>query len=112
MLEDEKFDAGDNHWVVTYWEQVMGAGEISDEFLSQISPINHAKKVTAPVLIIAGREDKVVPYYQSKNMYNALRKADKDVEYTLIRNVGHHFRHAEMREKLLTEIDKFIDKHL
>jgi dipeptidyl aminopeptidase/acylaminoacyl peptidase len=112
MLEDEKFDAGSDHWVVTYWDKVIRSSNYSDSFLDDISPINHVDKVQVPVLIIAGREDKVVPYYQSKNMYKALKRADKDATYTLIRNVGHHFRHAEMRVKLLQEMDTFLNIHL
>ncbi len=112
MLKDEKFDAGSDHWVVTYWDKVIRSSNYSDSFLDDISPINHVDKVQVPVLIIAGREDKVVPYYQSKNMYKALKRADKDATYTLIRNVGHHFRHAEMRVKLLQEMDTFLNIHL
>lgn len=112
MLEDEEFDAGDDHWVVAYWNRVIRSGDVSDTFLNDVSPINHVDKVSVPVLIIAGRDDKVVPYYQSRNMNTALKRADKDVTYKLIRDVGHHFRQADSRKKLLKEIDGFINEHL
>ena len=45
------------------------------------SPVHFADEVIAPVLLIGGTDDNVVPFRQTKKMYKALKKAGKDVSF-------------------------------
>ncbi len=112
MLRSERRDHGRNHWVISYWEDVMAEGDARREKLKSISPANFAQNVTAPVLLLHGNDDTVVPYRQSTRMKNALERAGKDVKLVKLQGEDHWLSVADTRMKTLVEMDKFISEHL
>ncbi len=62
-----------------YWDRYIGTSDKNDPALAAISPIAHVSAVTAPVLLIHGRDDTVVPYEQSDVMESELKHAGKSV---------------------------------
>ncbi|MEL7113908.1 MAG: prolyl oligopeptidase family serine peptidase, partial [Pseudomonadota bacterium] len=108
----ERRDYGRNHWVVSYWEDVMAEGDARRDKLKSISPANFAANVTAPVLLLHGNDDTVVPYRQSTRMKNALERAGKDVRLVKLQGEDHWLSVADTRMKTLVEMDKFISEHL
>ena len=112
MMDEEKKNHGSDHWVVSYWETVISNGEFDDDHLEQISPINHVKNIKAPVLLIHGELDKVVPFEQSDDMYDELKDEDKDVTFVELEKGDHHLSKAKNRMKALKSIDTFIKKHI
>lgn len=111
MLEDEESDYGSDHWVVSYWQDVISKGEVDEDHLAQISPINHVDKIKAPVLLIHGEYDKVVPFSQSDDMFDEMEDADKDVTFIELDEGNHHLSKAENRMIALKAIDAFLKKH-
>ena len=111
MLSWEKSRYGRNHWVVSYWEKIIGESKSEREKLKAISPTNFADNFQAPVLLIHGRDDTVVPIRQSKEMYKALKKADKAVELITLKGEDHWLSSSETRLALLKEVDQFLQKH-
>lgn len=111
MLRSAKAKHGRNHWVVSYWENIIGDPKSQREKLTAISPINFANSVQAPVLLIHGKDDTVVPIRQSTAMYKALKKADKPVEFVTLKGEDHWLSRTETRLALLKEVDKFLDQH-
>tara|TARA_B110000902_G_scaffold154368_1_gene177250 strand:+ start:1593 stop:2462 length:870 start_codon:yes stop_codon:yes gene_type:complete len=111
MLSSQKFKYGRNHWVVGYWGNIIGDSKSQREKLRAISPINFAERFQAPVLLIHGKDDTVIPIRQSKAMYKALKKADKPVEFVTLKGEDHWLSGSETRLALLKEVDKFLDKH-
>ena len=65
------------------------------------SPVNFASSITVPMLILQGRDDKVVPLAQADGMVAAMRAAGADVEYVVYDGEGHGFR------KLANVIDEY-----
>ena len=59
------------------------------------SPINHADKLTRPMIFFQGLDDKVVPPQQSEVMVSALRAAGVPVAYMTLEGEGHGFRKAD-----------------
>ncbi|MEO1322674.1 MAG: prolyl oligopeptidase family serine peptidase [Pseudomonadota bacterium] len=112
MLSSEKRQHGRNHWVISYWEDVMAEGDARRNKLRSISPANFAENVAAPVLLLHGNDDTVVPYEQSTRMRNRLRSADKDVELIKLKGEDHWLSGAETRLQTLVEMDRFITEHL
>ncbi|TAP40678.1 S9 family peptidase [Alteromonas sp. KUL49] len=112
MLKQERRDHGSNHWVVSYWEKNISKGQFAEDHLEQISPINHIDKITAPVLLIHGEHDLVVPYDQSEEMFDALEDADKSVEYILLDEGDHYLRNYQNRMQTLQAIDAFVKQHM
>ena len=112
MLKQEKYDFGEDHWVVSYWQDVIANGEIEEEFLKNISPINFVEKVQVPVLLIHGTRDKIVPFRQSKYFVDEMEDADKEVEFVELKKGNHHLSSAENRMKAMKAIDKFLKQHI
>jgi dipeptidyl aminopeptidase/acylaminoacyl peptidase len=89
----------------------MLIGEDMDERKAN-SPIIYAGNINSPVLLAHGTEDKIVYYNQSEDMYNALKKADKDVTFLKLKDETHHLEDVKNRVALFEAIDNFLDKHM
>ena len=68
------------------------------EFLAEISPNNHADKITAPLLVAQGQNDPRVPVTESQQIVRDVRSAGYDVWYMNALNEGHGFRKKENRD--------------
>ena len=58
------------------------------------SPINKVDQIHAPLLLLQGTEDKVVPPSQAESMFEALRDSGRPVALRLYPGEGHGFRSA------------------
>lgn len=112
MLEDEERDYGDDHWVVEYWQDIIAKGEVDEDHLEQISPINHVEKITIPIMLVHGTRDKVVPLHQSENMADELEDMDKPVEFVELKKGDHYLSKGHNRMKALEAIATFVAKHI
>src|ERR1700722_7448122 len=72
-----------------YWDRFMGTADQHDPALTAISPIEHVAAVTAPVLLIHGRDDTVVPFEQSEVMLSALKHAGKSATLVTLKHEDH-----------------------
>ncbi len=74
------------------------------------SPINHVEGIDAPVLILQGLDDRVVPPDQATSMRDALRERGVRVDYEAFAGEGHGFRQAEtIRRVHDLELDFYRD---
>lgn len=112
MLAQEKRESGSDHWVVSYWEDVMAEGNARRKKLRAISPYHFADQAQAPILLLHGDDDTVVPYSQSTRMRDALRRADKSVELIKLKGEDHWLSVADTRLQTLREMDRFLSEHL
>lgn len=112
MLRDERRDFGSNHWVVSYWKNAMADGDARRKKLQSISPANFAENATAPILLIHGDDDTVVPYEQSTRMKRALERAGKSVELIKLKGEDHWLSVAETRMQMLEAMDRFLMTHM
>jgi len=78
------------------------------------SPITHAAKLAAPLMIIQGTNDVRVKRIQSDRMVEALRKANGPVDYVLLEGAGHQFRNWGWKTRMKTyrKIERFLAKNL
>ena len=75
------------------------------------SPIYHAEKVTSPILLWTGTEDKNIVWEQSMEFYLGLRRNNKKV-IALFYKDGHSFDSRINREDLYIRISDWFDYHL
>lgn len=61
------------------------------EFLESISPLNHAEKITKPLLVASGRNDPRVPYTEGEQIVANLRARATPAWYMLAKDEGHGF---------------------
>ena len=92
-----------------YLDTVLGSDE--QELRAQ-SPVNHADKITASVLLIHGDEDIRAPSYHSKKMRSALKKAGNEAEWLYLGDVGHGAFSIKNRTKIYESILTFLDQEI
>lgn len=112
MMRQEQRDHGKDHWVVSYWNRVIKNGDVEDNFLEKISPINYVKQVKAPVLLIHGARDEVVPFDQSEEFFDEMEDANKVVKLVELKKGNHYLSKAENRMKAMKAIDAFLKQYL
>jgi dipeptidyl aminopeptidase/acylaminoacyl peptidase len=112
MLATERREHGDRSRTVTYWESLIGDPDKDRDAIDAVSPALHADRFTAPVLLIHGASDTVVPIRQSEVMNDALKNAQKSVQYIRINGDDHSLVDNDSRRIVLTSLGEFLDKHI
>lgn len=97
--------------VIRYWNRFMGGDGFNDASLDQRSPARLVEGITAPVLLLHGRNDTVVPYEQSEIMHEAMRRAGKEVVLTPLDGEDHWLSFPTTRRRMLEETVTFVEKH-
>jgi len=94
-----------------YWLRFMGADGVHDERLADISPAAHADQVQAPILLVHGKDDTVVPYEQSLLMAEALKRAAKPYLMVTLNHEDHWLTHGATRLQMLQAVMDFLEKN-
>ncbi|MBA3050108.1 prolyl oligopeptidase family serine peptidase, partial [Brevundimonas sp.] len=100
-----------NNEAVRYWSRFMGGDGPGDRSLDARSPARLVAGADAPILLIHGRDDTVVPIEQSRLMAQALRAAGKPVEFLELEGEDHWLSRADSRRQMLTEAVRFLEQH-
>lgn len=108
MYEDS--DVAENKLAKKYWQEQIG--DPNKDNLRVISPVNFAGKITAPVLIIQGKEDERVPQSQARSMIAALEKAGRPPESLFLGNLGHSYGREKDRKAIFSAMAAFLEKNL
>jgi dienelactone hydrolase len=107
MLQQSSSDSSERR----FWDRYMGVTGPSDPVVQQISPIKHIDAVNVPVLLIHGKDDTVVTFDQSRDMYDAMKHAKKDVEMVTLKNEDHWLSRSETRLEMLQASVAFLRAH-
>ena len=97
--------------VVRYWNRFMGAARLGDRDLDRISPAAQAASADAPILMLHGRDDTVVPFEQSRILADALRRAGKPHVLVELPSEDHWLSRASTRQWMLNETVRFLEQH-
>lgn len=111
MLGSELRDGGPDG-SYRYWRKVIGDPSRDAERIDAVSPINLVANYKAPVLLIHGTDDLVVPTKQSDQMESALKKAGKDVTYMKLPGDDHYLSNSGNRRAALEAMSSFVTKHI
>jgi acetyl esterase/lipase len=76
---------------------------------NRASPITYVSRDAAPMLIVHGDADPLVPLQQSVELYDALKQAGVDVQLHIVKGGGHGTGFPSDVGKLVV---KFFDEHL
>jgi dipeptidyl aminopeptidase/acylaminoacyl peptidase len=101
---------GDESNSFFYWRDSIG--DSLDARIAEVSPSRAARHVRAPLLLLHGTNDSVVPIAQSEMMANALKSAGKSFEFVRLDSEDHWLSASATRVRLLTEIEKFVTPYL
>ncbi|HZC19845.1 MAG TPA: prolyl oligopeptidase family serine peptidase, partial [Rubrobacteraceae bacterium] len=93
-------------------EPEYGSLERDREFLEAISPIHKAEKITAPLMVIHGKNDPRVPVGEAEQIVEQVRRNGGAVEYLLYEDEGHGLAKLKNRLDAYPKIVAFLDEHL
>ena len=102
-----------------YWEPMrkmmheMVGDPVADEAMFKAcSPVMHADRIQAPLLIAQGARDPRVNVNESDQMVAAMRSRGIEVEYLVKQNEGHGFSNEENRLEFYSAMEQFLGVHL
>lgn len=90
----------------------IGDVRMNKEEFAQVSPLQHAQAISAPVLLMHGVDDERVPIAHAKKMRKALQKHNKDVEYFEFEDEGHGLNYAYSKVIFFEKLEAFLAKHI
>ena len=93
-----------------YLDGLVGPYPADRETYLDRSPIHHLDQLSAPILLLQGREDKVVPPNQAELMADAARAKGLPVALLMFDGEGHGFRRAETIRASLEAQQSFLGR--
>ncbi|HEY2179288.1 MAG TPA: prolyl oligopeptidase family serine peptidase [Caulobacteraceae bacterium] len=94
-----------------YWNRFMGGDGPKPLDIAAVSPAKLAGSADAPILLMYGHDDTVVPPRQSIEMANALKKAGKPVEVQVMPGEDHWLSRGATRTAMLQAAVAFVEKN-
>jgi dipeptidyl aminopeptidase/acylaminoacyl peptidase len=112
FVKSRKRKFGTDSETYKYWLQAIGDPKVAEDKLAAASPARLAASIRAPVLLVHGTVDDVVPYAQSELMKRALDKAGKPTELISLKGEDHSYWSDYNEKAWLIAIDRFLWQHL
>ncbi len=84
-----------------YLDSLIGPYPARRDLYVERSPINFTHKLSRPMILLQGAEDKIVPPNQAEMMFEAVRAKELPVAYLLFEGEQHGFRKAENKKRAL-----------
>lgn len=81
------------------------------ETWNAVSPLRAAERADAPIMLIHGRDDTVVPYSHSLRMADALDDEDKSHVMVTLDGEDHWLSLSETRQRMLNAAVAFVQEH-
>lgn len=99
------------HSSLRYWTDYLGVATPDGPLLKRLSPWDQASKETAPILLIHGEYDNVVPKVQSERMASRLKALKVPSTYLALAQEDHYLSHPSNRERMLEATLNFVMEH-
>ncbi len=88
-------------------------GPLTDEeFLKEISPITHAERIKAPLLVVHGENDPRVPVEEARQIAETIKARGGKVELLIFPDEGHGISKLSNRLTFYRRMVEFLDEHL
>lgn len=97
---------------VDYWTRQIGDPEIDPDGVRAMSPIHQIDRMQAPILLLHGDTDSIVPAEQSFLMADALEAAGYDYRSRTIRGAGHDLETPISLARTLALMEAFMGEYL
>jgi dipeptidyl aminopeptidase/acylaminoacyl peptidase len=92
-------------------KRYVGVQSTSASSLQTISPAAQVQKIRAPILLIHGKDDTVVPVSQSESMAASLRRAGKNVRFEMLEGEDHWLSRSETRLRTVQLVAAFLEEN-
>ena len=108
FLKARRRKFGGDSEIYTYWVKQIGDPERDAERIAAVSPALLVDRVKAPILLVHGDADDIVPFDQSEDMKKLLEKAGHKTRLIKIEDEGHSDWSTENERMVMTEVEKFV----
>lgn len=126
ITQTDRFKAAIGHAAISDWYSFYGQTDIpqylkwgfeghawdNPETYRKYSPFDHVKKVTTPLMITHGEQDRRVPIAQAEQYYTALKKRGVETEFVRYPREGHGIREPNHVIDLVGRQLEWFDRHL
>lgn len=92
--------------------ELVGDPKTDAEMLEANSPLKQAARITRPVLMAHGRQDRRVPFEHGEALHAALRRHGAEVEYLRYPEEGHGFALDKNEIDFWTRVEAFLVRQL
>jgi dipeptidyl aminopeptidase/acylaminoacyl peptidase len=106
------FKPQNNRWDesrINYFGKTVGTDKAE---LNRYSPTLLAERITAPVMLVHGGQDKVALVENAEKMRDALTRAGRPPEWLLASGEGHGFYTIKNRTEFYQRLEAFLAKHI
>lgn len=102
------------YWAPAKRELVLRVGDVEQdaELNRRISPLFHAERIQAPLMVLQGANDPRVKIAESDQIVAAMRARGRPVTYIVFSDEGHGFARPENRMAANAHIEQFLAEHL
>ncbi|RFP15899.1 MULTISPECIES: S9 family peptidase [unclassified Duganella] len=90
----------------------IGDARSNKERFDEVSPLKHADRIKAPVLIMHGKDDVRVPIAHGEKMKNALEAQHKEVQWLTFEEEGHGLQYVRNEVIYYNTLLEFFDKYI
>ena len=98
---------------ITYWAEYIGDWVAERDEMIAISPARQAQNVQAPLMLVHGTDDLIVPFEQAEIMAEAMEAAGKPYELVAIEDGPHQSYRMTVDNvrELYTNLERFLLEH-
>ncbi len=94
------------------WRAAEYGDPVKDaDFLDRISPVHHANRIKAPLLVIQGANDPRVPVSEAEQIVDAVSLTGGTAEYLLFDDEGHGIVKLDNRLKAWEAVVRFLENY-
>jgi dipeptidyl aminopeptidase/acylaminoacyl peptidase len=103
---------GSSEWKQYGMPTLIGDQVKDAEQLKATSPIEHAARITQPLLLAYGGVDRRVPLYHGQKFHDAVTRTNKNVEWIEYPEEGHGWRLPKNAIDFWSRVEAFLDRNI
>jgi dipeptidyl aminopeptidase/acylaminoacyl peptidase len=112
FLKSRRKKFGADSDIYAYWIKQIGDPERDAARIAAVSPLLHVDQIKAPILLVHGDADQIVPYDQSKDMKKALDKSGRPTRLITLENEGHSDWSEEDEQFVMKAVGEFVQSKI
>ncbi len=112
FLKSRRKAYGGESDVYAYWMRQIGNPERDAERIAAVSPALHVNRIKAPILLVHGDADEIVPYQASMEMKKLLDKSGRPTQLITLEDEGHSGWTDDNERLVMNAIGEFLKEKL
>ena len=112
FLKSRRKKHGADSDIYAYWIKQIGDPERDAARIAAVSPLLHVEQIKAPILLVHGDADQIVPYDQSRDMKKALDKSGRPTRLITLEDEGHSDWSEEDEQLVMKAVGDFVQSKI